>query len=231
MGQEWDYVIESASDVALVPEILQFFSDNESPGIRAVDFDEVRQLVEDGLFFIARHGEDGPIVGTVYFSEQSSGSRVEYEIGGGLVALAHRRTGLVKCMAVCALVAFRMGLRRSSSDPGTDVAIVGRVEKSNAAPVRPLLTGIGFRSTGESFVDPATKPGLEKMPTDSGGFVIIDEFVFEEENLLQRVREAIAYRDTSELGKDNKTVRIAIRTLTAASDGDALKKFLSDLGG
>src|SRR5512134_1620278 len=164
MGHDPDYVIESVSDVALVPEILRFFEDNASPGIRAVDFDEVLQLVEDGLFFIARHGDGGPIVGTVYFSEQPSGARAEYEIGGGLVTAAHRRTGLVKCMAVCALVAFRMGRRRSSTDPGTDVTIVGRVEKSNAAPVRPLLIGVGFKSTGESFVDPATKPGLEKMP-------------------------------------------------------------------
>lgn len=228
---EADYVIESVSDVALVSTILAFFADNESPGIRTVDFAEVEQLVKDGLFYIARHGDGGPVVGTVYFSCQSSGSRQEYEIGGGLVAAAHRRTGLVKCMAVCALVAFRMRRRRSSTDAGTDVSIVGRVEKSNAAPVRPLLTGIGFKSAGEVFIDPASKPGLEKMPVDSGGFVTIDEFVFDESQLAQRVREAIAYRDTQQLGKDGKTVRIDVRSLTAQGDGDALKKFLADLGG
>lgn len=227
-----DYVIEAATRATMVAEILAFYRANPEPGIRVLDEAEVAQLVADGAFYVAREGAGGPLVGTVYFSAQGLvDERPEYEIGGGLVTAAHRKSGLVRCMAVCGLVAFRLSVRRSETDPGTDVAIVGRVEKSNTAPVRQVLTGLGFDLVGERRIDTRGKKGLLDMPADEHGFVTVDQFEFNEANLIDRVRETLAYRDAGVVGKSGKTVSIAIPALLPQVGGDPLGQLLGDLGG
>src|SRR5215831_19723395 len=93
-----DYAISAVADVDAVPEILAFYEKHRTKGVRKVNYDEVKKLVEDGLFYIARSTDDGSIVATVYVSEQkTSDGTLEFEIGGGLVAEAHRSAGLSKC--------------------------------------------------------------------------------------------------------------------------------------
>jgi hypothetical protein len=63
-GQE--YTIELAAEDAL-SEVSDFFAKNPEPGIRQLSIDELGQLTEDGLFYLARIG--GEVVGTLYFQD------------------------------------------------------------------------------------------------------------------------------------------------------------------
>jgi hypothetical protein len=227
--QKPDYVIERR-DIGLVPEILDFFKKNPANGLREMDEKELAELVKKGLFFVARKGEGGPIVGTVYFSEQvKSGARREYEMGGGLVARKERQKGLIECLGVCAISAFRLESRRSAADASSPVAIVGRVEASNKTRIREVLTGLGFESAGTGLIDPGDKPGLTLMPKNKDGLVNVDEFIFDEAKLKDRVREAIKYRDTCALNDEGATVHVAVGSLNADDDGDPLREFLAEL--
>ena len=227
MTRIWDYSIETVHSVASVAEILRFYRRRKAPGVRRIGKAEVTKLVEARTFFVAREGKHGRIAGTVYFSAQGlKRSRSEFEMGGGLMAARHRRTGLVKCLGVCGLVAFRMSVQRSPTDPGTDVTIVGRVEKSNPSPVRRVLRGLGFRSVGVRRINPRSKRGLDRMPIGPDGRIVVSQYRFNETKLLDRIREAGAYRDSGVLGGSGKTVHVAIRELTVQ---DPLQDFLHGL--
>lgn len=225
-----DYIIKVAEGDAAVAEIARFMDRNSAPGLRALPEQEITDLVAAGVFYLAEHVASGQIVGTIYFSYQGEHKRrLEFEMGGGLVAKAHRETRLATCMAACGLVAFRLAVQRSETDWGTDVTIVGRVLKSNPTRVRKVLQRLGFRPAGLRYLDPRSKPGLLSMLTGNQRRVVVEQFEFDESQLVNRVRKVREYRDKGLLRKGGKTVRIDVPILLPQAGGDALKGLQSDL--
>jgi hypothetical protein len=226
-----DYVVKAVVDVDDVPEILAFYQKHGTKGVRKVSADEMKTLVESGLFYVARSTLDGSIVAATYLSEQQNESgQLEYEIGGGLVAKGHRDCNLAKCLGACAIAAQRLTIPREKDNAGMAPPIIGRVECSNKAPVREALIGLGFEMKRKRKIK--GKPGLDEMPKDSDGNVCVEEFEFNDTNLSQRVKEVLGYREDGILttGQVKKTVRIDVHALNANDFADPLRDLLDELG-
>jgi hypothetical protein len=221
-----DYIVEPAvNGMALAREIREFFHENPEQGIRQLSVDEVEQLTNDDLFYVARAGGDRAIVGTLYFQADSA---YRWELGGALVAAKHRKSGIFACLGVVSLVAQYLQDREAAKRVGTK-KMVGRVLKGNRYPINSLQR-LHFNFVGEIEIDPRGKRGLQEMPTNSRGMVEALDFVFDESFLVECVKQAMKYRDNGTL-VSMKTVRIAIPYLLAEGGRDPLKEFLAEFGG
>jgi hypothetical protein len=227
------YTLSAATKAGDVASILAFFASQEAPGVRKLERAEVQQLVDDGLFYVARSIDNGAIVATTYLREQATGNGgVEYEIGGGLVAKEHQQSGLMKCLGVCAIVAQRLETPRDKASGDRVPRIVGRVECSNPAPIRHLLLKVGFKGPSRTSIKADGKPGLQEMPKDENGEVCVDEFEFDDATLAQRVEETLHYRDTGELRRSGaERVVIDIEFLKPDGTSDPLQALLEELRG
>ncbi len=220
-----DYVVEAAVDGDdLVQEISEFFVNNPEKGIRQLPPDEVQQLSEDGLFFVARIEDTNEIVATVYF--QADGADA-WEMGGALVATPHRQGGIFRCLAVACLVAQYLQDRVSASTQGAK-KVIGRVLKGNKAPIG-TLKSLHFVHQRDFEIDPAGKVGVQDMPTNAHGKVEASEWLLDETYVVKLVEEAIEYRDNQKLPRSGKTVRIEIPYLLEDEGDDPLKDLLSEL--
>ncbi|HMF27459.1 MAG TPA: hypothetical protein VKE42_01735 [Candidatus Cybelea sp.] len=219
-----DYAISAVADVDAVPEILAFYEKHRTKGVRKVNYDEVKKLVEDGLFYVARSTEDDSIVATVYVSEQKNATgTLEYEIGGGLVGEEHRSAGLSKCLGVCAIAAQRLATPRDKDSNDAMPTLIARVECSNKAPIRQALRALGFKRKRVRKIK--DKPGLDDMQKDADGNVCVEEFEFDDAKLEQRLADALSYRDDGVLTTHpvRKTVRIDVHALNPNAFGDPLR--------
>jgi len=156
-----DYIVEPAvNGRVLVEEICEFFRKNPAKGIRQLAVDEVTQLTNDGLFYVARSGGDRAIVGTLYFQADSGNT---WELGGALVAAQHRKHGILACFGVVCLVAQYLQDRVAADKVGTK-KIVGRVLKAIRTRFK-SLERLHFKYVGEIEINPRGKRGVQDMPT------------------------------------------------------------------
>jgi hypothetical protein len=218
----FDYIIEVGGP-DLSDEICAFFRNNPEKGIRQLPVNEVQQLTDEGLFYVARSAGDRVIVGTLYFKEDSLDA---WEMGGALVSRQHRKDQIFACLVVVCLVAQYLKDMVAVGEVGAK-KIVARVEKSNKDPIN-SLKNLHFIELPLIEIDPYGKVGLQDMAKNIRGMVEAREFIFDESFLPKHINRAMEYRDIGILPLNGKTVRIDIPFLLVEEGVDPLKEFLAN---
>jgi hypothetical protein len=164
--------------------LYQFLFEKPHGNIRKRNEQEVRQMINAGLFLLAKRGDNGRIVGVCYVETPESTAEKVYEFGGAFVDPEHRGLGLFRILGRVAII--NQFVMEKPAEP-----LIGHVLVGNAGP-RSGLEDLGFRiSQSHVGFQPAGYPGLEHMETDEDGYVYADIYGYEWSQFCDLLREEV----------------------------------------
>jgi ribosomal protein S18 acetylase RimI-like enzyme len=220
-----DYTIEKApQDNAAIAEIEAFLRDAASEFLRKLTADDLRELIGHGRFYVARASADGAIAGAIYV--RSEGSR-HWEIGGAVVAAAHRGSGLAQCLMNVAIVHPYLQERESADRIGRQ-AIEALVRADNAR-MKALVARPEFCPLGERKLDPREVKGIGHFPVDADGQANVLAYAFDEKYAISYLKQVQDWRDGAPLKPGGKTVALDIFGFRIEHGADPIQCLLDEL--